>query len=120
KLLVARGADVNSQESYKGQTALMWAAAERHAEVVKFLLAHGADWSVHSVARDGKMPKLSAASSVTPMARGGITALHFSAREGDFASAQAMLDAGANVNLADADETSALTTALVNKQYTFA
>ena len=120
RALIDRGADVNAKESYRGQTALMWAAAERHADVVKLLLARGADWKVRSLDRDNKMPKLSAASSVSPMARGGLTALHFAAREGDVDSAQALLDAGADVNLPDADNTSALVVAILNKQYTFA
>lgn len=120
KMLVAHGADVNTQETYKAQTALMWAAAERHSDVVKFLLDHGADWKAHSTVRESKMPKLSAASSVTPMARGGLTALHFSAREGDVESARFMLDAGVDVNIPDGDGTSALTVAIMNKQYTFA
>ena len=34
-LLLNRGAEINAKESYKGQNALMWAAAERHADVVK-------------------------------------------------------------------------------------
>ena len=35
KQLIARGADVNAAESRKGQTALMWAAAEGHPDVVQ-------------------------------------------------------------------------------------
>ena len=120
KLLVAKGADVNARESYRGQTALMWASAEHHADVVKFLLDKGADWKPRSVERDSKMPKLSAASSVTPMARGGFAALHFAAREGDADSARYLLDAGADINQGDADNSVALTIALMNKQYTFA
>ena len=34
KALIAHGADVNARESAHGQTALMWAAAERHPDVV--------------------------------------------------------------------------------------
>jgi ankyrin repeat protein len=120
KLLIARGADVNAHENYRGQTALMWAAAERHPEVVKYLLDHGADWKVRSFERDNKLPKLSAASSVTPMARGGLAALHFAAREGDVESARSLLDAGADINEGDADATPPLTVALMNKQYSFA
>jgi uncharacterized protein len=120
KTLAAHGADVNAQEHYKNQTALMWAAAERHADVVKFLLDHGADSKVQSSMRESKIPKLSAASSVTPMSRGGLTAMHFSAREGDVTSAGYMLDAGADINIGDGDGTSPLTVAILNKQYTFA
>ena len=43
KALLARGADVNAKER-RGQTALMWAAAEGHAEVVEALLEAGADF----------------------------------------------------------------------------
>ena len=107
-------------ESYRGQTALMWAAAERHADILKLLLDAGADWKIRSRARDASMPKLSAASSVTPMARGGLTALHFAAREGDIECARVMLDAGVDVNQVDADGTSVMVVALLNKHYKFA
>jgi len=120
KLLVAAGADINAHENYRGQTALMWAAAERHADVVKYLLEHGANGKVRSFDRDNRLPKLSAASSITPMARGGLAALHFAAREGDVDSARWLLDSGVDINQGDADSTSALTIALMNKQYTFA
>jgi ankyrin repeat protein len=83
RLLLDRGADVNARETYKGQTALMWAAAERHPAVVKLLLDRGADWKVRSFDRETKVPRLSAASSISPIARGGFTALSFAAREGD-------------------------------------
>jgi ankyrin repeat protein len=120
KMLLDRGADVNAREEYKGQTALMWAAAERHTDIVKLLLAHGADWKVRSVDRETKPPRLSAASSISPIARGGFTALGFAAREGDIDIAKVMLDAGVDVNYGDVDNTSALVVAIMNKQFTFA
>jgi ankyrin repeat protein len=120
RVLLDHGADINAKENYRGQTALMWAAAERHPSVVKLLLDRGADWKVRSLARDTSMPKLSAASSVTPMARGGLTALHFAAREGDVETARVMLDAGVDVNILDADGTSPLVVSTLNKHYSFA
>jgi ankyrin repeat protein len=120
KVLLAHGADVNAKENYRGQTALMWAAAERHADVVKLLLEHGADWKVQSQARETNIPKLSAASSVTPLARGGLAALHFAAREGDIETGRVMLDAGVDINQADADGTSALVVSILNKRYSYA
>ncbi len=120
KILLAHGADVNTKESYRGQTALMWAASERHAPIVKILLEHGADWKVHSFERETKMPKLSAASSVTPMSRGGFTAFLFAAREGDMESARVMLDAGVDINQVDADGENGLVVSLMNKHYAFA
>jgi ankyrin repeat protein len=120
KVLLDRGADVNARENYKGQTALMWAAAEHHPEVVKLLLAHGADWKVRSFDRETKMPKLSAASSVTPIARGGFTAFLFTAREGDVESAKVMLEGGVDIDQTDVDGTNALVVSIMNKKYTFA
>ena len=54
------------------------------------------------------------------MARGGLSALHFAAREGDIPTAQLMLDSGVDINHLDVDKTTALTVSLMNKQYTFA
>ncbi|HET9833713.1 MAG TPA: ankyrin repeat domain-containing protein, partial [Vicinamibacterales bacterium] len=120
KLLLDRGADVNAREKYKGQTALMWAAAERHPDVVKLLLDRGADWKVRSFDRETKIPKLSAASSITPIPRGGFPALAFAAREGDIESARVMLEKGVDINYGDVDSTTALVVAIMNKQYTLA
>jgi len=120
KILLDRGADVNARESYKGQTALMWAAAEHHPAIVKLLLEHGADWKIRNFDRETKMPKLSAASSVTPIARGGFTAFLFAAREGDIDSAKVMLDAGVDINQTDVDNTNALVVSIMNQHYTFA
>lgn len=120
KALLDHGADVNAKENYRGQTALMWAAAEGHTAIVKVLLDHGADWRIQSVSRETRLPKLSAASSVTPFARGGLTAFLFAAREGDIETARVMLDAGVDINQGDVDNTSALVVSSVNKHYTFA
>jgi ankyrin repeat protein len=120
RMLLARGADVNAREKYKGQTALMWAAAERHPAVVKLLLDHGADWKIRSIDRETKVPRLSAASSISPIARGGFTALLFAAREGDVETARVMLDGGVDINYGDVDNTTALIVSIMNKQYTLA
>src|SRR5204863_317687 len=61
-----------------GQTALMWAAAENHAETVETLLEAGADLKART--------------------DGGFTALLFAARAGGIHAAKAPLDAGADVN----------------------
>ncbi|HEY3823464.1 MAG TPA: ankyrin repeat domain-containing protein [Bryobacteraceae bacterium] len=120
RALLDHKADVNATETYRGQTALMWAAAERHPEVVKLLLQHGADWKMMSSYRETRLPKLSAASSVTPFARGGFTAFLFTAREGDIETAKVMLDAGIDIDQTDVDGTSGLVVSIMNKQYTFA
>src|SRR6476619_6782932 len=48
RLLVEYGAAVNAKEPAQSQTALMWAAAERHSNVVGALIAAHADLKAHS------------------------------------------------------------------------
>jgi ankyrin repeat protein len=101
--LIAKGANLNARGT-RGQTALMWAASQEHPDVVKTLLVHGADihaksdvWSeMMAVPPHGYLPN----NRMIP--HGGDTALMFAARSGDLASAKLLVEAGANVNDADA------------------
>ena len=43
RALLRRGADLNARENWYGETALMWAAAENHADAIRVLVEHGAD-----------------------------------------------------------------------------
>ncbi|HVQ12604.1 MAG TPA: ankyrin repeat domain-containing protein [Vicinamibacterales bacterium] len=90
RLLIARGADVNAKEPTQNQSALMWAAAERHADVVGLLVEAGADLQAHT--------------------KKGFTALHFAAREGDLETTRALLTAGVNVNIRSLQDEPATTT----------
>lgn len=112
-LLIDHGADVNAAERVRGQTALMWAVDQRHAPIVRTLLARGAN--VH--ARSAVWQQLENTAGNTNsagdflMSHGGSTAIVLAARQGDLETAAALLDAGANVNDASADGTSALVVA---------
>ena len=86
--LLDHGARVNEQERVWGQTALMWAIAERHPHVVATLVAAGADIGHRS--------------------HGGFTPLLFAAQQGDVESAGILLDAGIDVNEVGADGSAAL------------
>lgn len=79
KRLVEYGAAVDAREPKEKQTAMMWAAAEHHPDVVKALIDLHADPKAHS--RQGFMP------------------IHFAAREGDLATVQVLLAAGVDVNI---------------------
>jgi ankyrin repeat protein len=88
----------------RGQTALMWAVAERHPNVVKVLLAHGADvharsevWSQVMAVPPHGLPQYNRS-----IPHGGDTALMFAARAGDGMSAKLLVAAGADLNDADA------------------
>ena len=101
--MLLKGAHVNTRAA-RGQTALMWAAAQRHPEVVKVLLSKGAEvhrrsevWSQVMAVPPHGVPLYN---KVIP--HGGDTALLFAARSGDLASARHLVAAGANVNDTDA------------------
>src|ERR1700758_110438 len=88
KSLLAHGANVNAKETARGQTALMWAVAEKHPEVARVLIDHGADVHLHSTS--------------------GFTPLLFAAQQGDLDAARMLLEAGANVNEAAPEDGSTL------------
>lgn len=107
--LLARGARVNARAA-RGQNALMWAVAQKHANVVRVLLAHGADiqartevWSQIMAVPPHGLPEYNRS-----IKHGGDTALMFAARVGDLNSARILVEAGANVNDADAEGISAM------------
>ena len=78
RLLLARGADLRARESWRGQTALHWAAAENHPTAVHALVELGADVNERSTA--------------------GWSALLYAVRAGKAEAVSALLEAGAGVN----------------------
>ena len=99
--LLAAGADVNTAEQGRGQTALMWAVAQRHPDVVEALLAHQPDVHARSDVRTevGKTsPEPWNPDYIIDLLQGGYTPLLFAARVGDLDSARLLVAAGADVN----------------------
>jgi len=82
----------------------MWAAAQRHPDVVEALLAAGADPSVRSDVWTQVMavPPHSKPEYNREIPHGGNTALLFAVRAGDLQSARILVAAGADVDDADA------------------
>ena len=100
--LLSADARVNEVEGSRGQTALMWAAAQGHHEVVEALLLHGADVSARSKIRRRLMHAASTNASQYDQGviwnRGGFTPLLFTARHGHISSALLLLSAGAVID----------------------
>jgi ankyrin repeat protein len=109
--LLQNGVNVNARETKDEQSALMWAVAERHSDIVKMLVDHGADIHAHSKLVPEPEPyviKLPAGRSVWggnypatvrfAKVSGGFNPLHFAAQQGDVESARILLDAGADIN----------------------
>src|SRR5580692_7238837 len=115
--LRAYGAEANNKESWRGQTALMWATAENHPSVVQVLVENGADVSLFSSAFDFREMKPKPGDVPMHFPRGGFTALMFAARGGFTECARILLDHGADVKAADPDGTSSLLLAIINGHY---
>ena len=81
KLLLDAGADVNAKESWGGQSAFMWAAAQSQADMVKFLASQGADLNDHGKINQWER-KIITEPRPKDMNKGGFTPLLYAAREG--------------------------------------
>ena len=87
-VLINHGAKVDIKESARKQTALIWAQGEKHTELARALVKHGAD--IHAETTLRSRP------------------LIFAAREGDAEVTEMLLDAEADVNEMDNNKLSAL------------
>jgi uncharacterized protein len=119
EMLVKRGAKVNAVENFRGQTALMWAAAEDHPDVVDLLLKHHADVKVRAKYDDWPRQMTS-----EPRAQfrqtGGLTALLYATRSGCYRCAVAIVKAGADVNQPNPDGITPLINAIDAHSYDIA
>jgi ankyrin repeat protein len=111
RLLLARGVDVNTAETFQNTTALMWAAAEGHREVVDLLIEAGADPN-----RQAHVTSLSKRHNADHPT-GGFTALMLAARNGDAETVRRLAARGANVNLKNGDNASAAMIAIYNDRF---
>src|ERR687897_1420782 len=126
RILIENGSDPNVKETANGQTALMFAAASDRVDVVKLLMSRGADLNATSRVEDfaaltmtndadqngvprPQAPPPPGGKDIPGVTRpynyneligkhGGLAALHFAARQGAIATAEALIKAGANIN----------------------
>jgi ankyrin repeat protein len=121
RALLAHGGLPDATENWHGQTALMWAAIENHADVVQLLIDAGAEVDRASTKHD--WVKISYSEGNVPKTRdlGGLTALQFAARQGSIDAVETLLDAGADPSLAEPMyQLTPLQLAIVNGHYTLA
>jgi ankyrin repeat protein len=93
-MLLLAGAQANARESWNGQSAIQWAAAEGHGAVVEALIAGGAD--------------------IRQRSNAGTTPFMFAVRKGDVRSVKALLAAGVDVNEKRYDLATPLLVAIIN------
>jgi len=113
KLLIDHGADVNAEENWTGQSALMWAASRKHLAMTKLLIANGADVSLRARAFDWSTQITSEPRNQYRPA-GGLTPLLYAARSGCLRCVQAIVEAGADVNMPTPEGVTPLMVAIDN------
>jgi ankyrin repeat protein len=116
KALLDAGADINAKESWGGQTALMWAAAQSQAGMVKFLASKDANLNDHGKINQWER-KIIAEPRPKDLNKGGLSALHYAAREGCATCVQNLLAAGADPDSEDPDRETPLLLALENLHF---
>ena len=134
ELLIERGAPVDARDPEFEQTALMLAVREDHPAAVALLIERGAD--VDARTRVGATPQFTPPCKGTgcgsegvginrgglpdrgrrAAAQGGMTPLLYAARDGRVEAAKALVEAGANIELADSNGIRPLLMALLNNQ----
>ncbi|MES2624687.1 MAG: ankyrin repeat domain-containing protein [Pseudomonadota bacterium] len=114
--LLDAGAEVDARETWHGQTALMWATAQQHPQLIPLFVKHGADvnaisnvevWErqITEEPRDKWLPP------------GGMSPLQFAAREGCVACIEPLLEARANIDAATQKGITSLLLAIINGHY---
>ena len=133
RLLLDRGAAVDARDQTYHQTPLMIAVRENHPSVVALLLERGAD--VNAQTRVSLTPPWILPNSVPgfsngigiyrggppdrgirPPVPGALSPLMYAARDGRVDAARLLLDAGADINLTDANAITPLIMAIVNNR----
>jgi len=130
-LLLDRGAQIDATDASYQQTALMVAVRENHPEIVKLLIARGA--AINARTRVGRTPGWVLPNSQPGFGHGigivrggspdrgrraptpgGMTPLLYASRDGRTETARMLLDAGADINLRDANDITPLIAAITN------
>jgi uncharacterized protein len=119
RLLLAAGTEINAQEQWGGQSALMWAAAQSQPEMVKFLLENGANPDLRGLERDWQR-RILTEPRPKDMNRGGFTALLYAAREGCVECARNLVEGGADIDLTDPERVTPLGLAINNLHFDLA
>lgn len=119
KALLIAGAHVNAVETFGGQSALMWAAAEKQPAMIRLLLEYGAKANARGTVRDWQT-RITKEPRPKDRNIGGFTPLLYAAREGCVECAKALVEGGADINMYTRDRETPLVLALENQHFDFA
>ncbi len=116
RVLVAAGASVDPGDNWRGQTPLMWAAAERHPETMQVLIKAGADVNARSTIIEWERQRTDEPRDKW-LPPGGWTPLLLAARENCVACVDVLAAAGADLNIVDPERHTPLIIALTNGHF---
>jgi ankyrin repeat protein len=119
KLLLDHRAKVDAREKWGGQTALMWAAARRHPQMMQLLISKGADVNARGIDRDYQR-HVTAEGRPKSLDSGGFTPLLYAARENCSACVKVLVDNKADIDMQDPDGVSPLMVAIMNANWDLA
>jgi ankyrin repeat protein len=116
RTLLNAGAKIDAQETWHGQTALMWAVSEGHPAMVKELVARGANVNMRST-----QVKWERQQTAEPRDKwlplGYLTPLFLAGRDSCVACIPILADAGADVNATEPDGYTPIMFAIINGNY---
>lgn len=116
KLLLKYDADVNTKEQWRGQNAVIWAAAQSQPEMLKLLIKAGGDPDSRAFVNERRR-QISAERRFQWRPAGGLTALIYAAREGCLTCIQILLEAGADIDQGDGENVTPLLTSIINMHF---
>ncbi len=111
--LLEAGAKVDARESFYGETALHWAAADNHGDVARLLVKAGAPVNERSATQ--VFARRRNGQSVLPL--GSWTPLMYAARQNASDAVTALVALGADLNAQDPDGATALIIAILNAHF---
>ena len=117
RLLIEHGAEVNAKGDVHGETALVWAVEENHADAAQVLIAHGADVNARTSSLERSKDRFGLEGVLTILPHGSWTPLMYAARQGSLQAARILVDRGADLNLTDPDDATALVLAIINGHF---
>ena len=115
-VLLEAGADVNTVEKWRGQTALMWAVAQKQPAMTALLLEYGADPDAQSLPNNWER-QVTAEPRMKVLPAGGLTPLLYGAREGCAECVRLLIEAGADINKTDPESVTPLLMATLNAKW---